>query len=64
MIRVIVGLVKNTNIVMEKMSKRSIEALSHFHCSCCKKWWTIGDAPQKREKWFCPWCGKENKYGK
>ena len=44
-------------------SKRSIENLSHFFCSFCSKWWTIGDAPEEKEVWFCPWCGKENNYG-
>jgi hypothetical protein len=41
---------------------RSIESLSHFWCKSCKKWWSIGDAPLKREEWFCPWCGEKNKF--
>jgi hypothetical protein len=34
----------------------SEERLTHFRCSACKGWWSIGDAPE-REAWFCPWCG-------
>ncbi len=45
-------------------SKRSVEKLHHMSCSRCKKWWTIGDAPRSKKKWFCPWCGTENAYGK
>jgi hypothetical protein len=36
----------------------SKEHLHHFNCGSCKKWWSIGDAP-KRKQWFCPWCGKK-----
>ncbi len=39
--------------------KRSEEILTHFQCSDCKGWWTIGDAPKESEHWFCPWCGKQ-----
>jgi hypothetical protein len=39
---------------------RSIEQLSHFLCTFCNKWWSIGDAPIEKKKWFCPWCGKQN----
>ena len=38
--------------------KRAVEELSHFQCGRCKKWWTIGDAPKEKKKWFCPWCGE------
>jgi len=38
---------------------RSKEELHHFNCKECKKWWTIGDAPEDKEEWFCPWCGKK-----
>lgn len=48
--------------IMEKNSKKSIELLHHFQCMFCKKWWSVGDAPEEKEKWWCPWCGKENKY--
>jgi rubrerythrin len=37
--------------------KRAVEALNHFQCWKCKKWWAIGDAPKKKKDWFCPWCG-------
>jgi predicted RNA-binding Zn-ribbon protein involved in translation (DUF1610 family) len=43
---------------------RSIEYFHHFRCGHCNGWWGIGDAPMKRKKWFCPWCGKENIYKK
>jgi hypothetical protein len=43
--------------------KRSIEKLSHFSCEKCEKWWSIGDAPEERDNWFCSWCGHENNYG-
>ncbi|MEL0082279.1 MAG: hypothetical protein VW985_04455 [Gammaproteobacteria bacterium] len=36
---------------------RSLERLHHFSCVECKKWWSIGDAPVERNRWFCPWCG-------
>jgi predicted RNA-binding Zn-ribbon protein involved in translation (DUF1610 family) len=52
-------------ILMKKLSKkfvRHIERLHHFSCACCGGWWTVGDAPPTRMKWFCPWCGKENIY--
>jgi ribosomal protein L44E len=41
--------------------KKSTEKLVHFQCGECKKWWSIGDAPKKIQ-WFCPWCGKEQKF--
>jgi hypothetical protein len=41
---------------------RSIEHFNHFRCGHCDGWWGIGDAPMKRTKWFCPWCGKENAF--
>jgi predicted RNA-binding Zn-ribbon protein involved in translation (DUF1610 family) len=41
--------------------KVCVEKLSHFNCTHCDKWWTVGDAPAKNKKWFCPWCGKEQK---
>ncbi|KKP56627.1 MAG: hypothetical protein UR80_C0019G0009 [Parcubacteria group bacterium GW2011_GWB1_35_5] len=49
---------------MIKISKRTIEKLSHLNCIFCKKWWTVGDASPKKKKWFCPWCGKSNEYKK
>lgn len=47
---------------MPKISKKSIELLHHFQCIFCNKWWSVGDAPDDKDKWFCPWCGKENTY--
>jgi hypothetical protein len=42
--------------------QKSKEVLFHFSCEKCKKWWSIGDAPEDREEWFCPWCGYKNDY--
>lgn len=39
--------------------KRFIEKLSHFLCDKCNKWFSIGDAPEDKKNWFCPWCGCE-----
>ncbi len=39
----------------------SPEEIYHFRCGICDKWWTIGDAP-KNKTWFCPWCGKKQKF--
>jgi hypothetical protein len=36
---------------------RSVERLHHFRCPGCDRWWTIGDAPDDRSRWCCPWCG-------
>lgn len=44
----------------KNVGKVSLEKFYHFNCGFCHKWWGIGDAP-KRYKWFCPWCGKEQK---
>ena len=49
---------------MAKLSKKSIELLHHFNCAYCKKWWSVGDAPENKEEWYCPWCGKVNNYNK
>ncbi|MEX0652002.1 MAG: hypothetical protein WD153_00875 [Candidatus Paceibacterota bacterium] len=38
---------------------RSKEELHHFQCDICKKWWTIGDAPEDKVEWFCSWCGEK-----
>jgi len=43
-------------------NKRTTENLHHFSCAFCQKWWTIGDAPNDKEDWFCPWCGEKNTY--
>jgi len=42
--------------------ERSVEALHHFRCPRCSKWFAIGDAPWNRDKWYCPWCGIEGHY--
>ncbi len=62
MIRVLAGLERSIRSVMVKISKKSTEILNHFHCIFCKKWWTVGDIPLEKKNWYCPWCGKENKY--
>ena len=62
MIRVRVEVVKSIKSVMEIISRRTLEVLNHFKCIFCKKWWSIGDAPLRRKKFYCPWCGKINKY--
>lgn len=46
----------------KKVAKKCVERLTHFSCAHCDKWWTVGDAPEERKNWFCPWCGKENIY--
>ena len=45
-------------------NRRHIEKLHHFNCNYCKKWWSIGDAPEDIKLWYCPWCGKKNEYKK
>ena len=35
-----------------------VEALTHFQCSDCHGWWSIGDPPLSRLHWTCPWCGR------
>ncbi|PTY07917.1 hypothetical protein DB347_06735 [Opitutaceae bacterium EW11] len=40
---------------------RSVETLVHFQCGDCRKWWSIGDAPA-RNVWYCPWCGRQNRF--
>ena len=37
----------------------SVELLVHFQCSGCLGWWTVGDAPNDRLTWNCPWCGQQ-----
>jgi len=39
----------------------SVEKLNHFRCGVCCKWWSIGDAP-KRKEWHCPWCGTKQNF--
>jgi RNase P subunit RPR2 len=46
-----------------------LEYLYHFHCSSCKRWWTIADiAPRRSSEQstfvvFCPHCGAQHKVG-
>lgn len=44
----------------EVVVKQSVERLVHFECGKCRKWWTIGDAPDRAD-WYCPWCGAYQK---
>ncbi len=41
--------------------KVSVEKLSHFQCVNCNKWWGIGDAPEDKKEWYCPWCGTKSR---
>lgn len=41
---------------------RSVEALHHYRCPRCHKWFSIADAPWERDEWYCPWCGVEGRY--
>jgi predicted RNA-binding Zn-ribbon protein involved in translation (DUF1610 family) len=43
--------------MQNKNGKKSVENLHHFNCGSCNKWWSIGDAPNDKHDWFCPWCG-------
>jgi ribosomal protein S27AE len=43
---------------MSEAGKYFNEQIRHFSCGKCQKWWSIGDAPEKRNEWFCPWCGE------
>jgi len=45
-------------------NKRTVEKIHHFNCDKCKKWWSVADAPVKKKKWFCTWCGILNEYKK
>ena len=41
---------------------KSTEILAHFSCISCDKWWSIGDAPEDKKEWFCPWCGEKQEF--
>ncbi len=43
--------------VPKNKSKKSKEVLTHFNCGSCGKWWSVSEAPSKKN-WWCPWCGK------
>lgn len=45
-------------VLVRDGGSRSIERISHFRCGSCKKWWSVGDAPQEKNDWFCTWCGE------
>jgi hypothetical protein len=48
---------------MSYKHKYSIETLWHFNCSCCGKWWSIGDYQLcEKSKITCPHCGTEAEY--
>jgi len=47
---------------MDNSGKRSEERIVHFSCPHCTKWWVIGDAPEDKTEWFCPWCGEKGNY--
>lgn len=38
------------------LPNRSVENLVHFNCPYCQKWWSVGDAPEEKKDWSCPWC--------
>lgn len=46
---------------MQQKGGYSDERLRHFQCHACQKWWSIGDAPEKKF-WFCPWCGEKQEF--
>lgn len=48
---------------MKKEQKHIIseEIIFHFRCGVCDRWWSVGDAPQVKKEWFCPWCGVKQK---
>ncbi|HEX8993629.1 MAG TPA: hypothetical protein VF803_00055 [Candidatus Paceibacterota bacterium] len=46
----------------QEKNHRSVERLHHFRCKTCDKWWSVGDAPEDKHAWFCPWCGVEGEY--
>jgi rubrerythrin len=57
--------VTKNKTVKKTVSTVAIEFLSHFRCSKCDKWWSIGDAIlEDRKDWFCPWCGVKNTFEK
>ena len=38
------------------MIEFSKEILTHFNCTICKKWWSVGDW-QPEQNMCCPHCG-------
>jgi predicted RNA-binding Zn-ribbon protein involved in translation (DUF1610 family) len=41
---------------------KTTEKLQHYQCGNCTKWWSIGDADPRKQKWFCPWCGYQQRF--
>ena len=46
----------------DKKGQRSVERLNHFRCAKCDKWWSVGDAPEDKTEWHCPWCGQKQEF--
>ncbi|MDZ7726299.1 MAG: hypothetical protein U5L75_01825 [Candidatus Campbellbacteria bacterium] len=46
----------------KNIGKKAEERLVHFLCYNCEKWWSIGDPPDDRDDWYCPWCGKKQEF--
>ena len=46
----------------DKNGIKFIEILTHFCCAYCKKWWSIGDCDKDKLEWFCPRCGKKQRF--
>lgn len=44
------------------LGNKSVESLAHFECPTCRGWFSIGDAPENRSEWACPWCYTVNGY--
>ena len=51
-----------TNLSALPQGETSIERLTHFRCASCQYWWSIGDAPENKKTWFCPWCGQKQTF--
>ena len=45
--------------MIKKGGKYFNEQIRHFSCGVCNKWWSVGDAPEDKEEWYCPWCGEK-----
>lgn len=44
----------------EPVLRYSVEALTHFQCARCLRWWSIGDPSPEQQGWYCPWCGRHH----
>ena len=47
---------------MKKKAEFFNEFIRHFTCGKCGMWFAIGDAPEDRDDWYCPWCGKSQNF--